>query len=42
VAAGGRQRRDFALADRIRDDLREAKVILEDHPDGKTTWKRSR
>lgn len=32
-----RQRKDFVLADRIRKDLLEARVILEDTKDGRTT-----
>ncbi|MDH7570862.1 MAG: cysteine--tRNA ligase, partial [Armatimonadota bacterium] len=36
-----RERRDFTLADRIRDDLRAVGVLLEDHPGGKTSWRLS-
>ena len=35
-----RRRRDFAAADRIRHDLAERGVLLEDSPDGSTRWKR--
>ncbi|MBI3946425.1 MAG: cysteine--tRNA ligase [Armatimonadetes bacterium] len=35
-----RQRRDFGLSDQIRDDLRAVGILLEDHPGGKTTWRR--
>jgi cysteinyl-tRNA synthetase len=35
-----RARRDFAAADRIRRELREAGVELEDQPGGRTLWKR--
>lgn len=34
-----RQRRDFALADQMREDLRTVGILLEDHPAGKTTWR---
>ncbi len=34
-----RKNRDFAEADRIRDELLSRNIILEDLPDGTTTWK---
>jgi len=39
--AQAKQQRDFALADRIRADLREAGVELEDRPGGATQWRRA-
>jgi cysteinyl-tRNA synthetase len=35
-----RKRRDFKEADRIRDELARAGVVLEDGPGGKTDWRR--
>jgi cysteinyl-tRNA synthetase len=35
-----RQRKNFAEADRIRDELARAGVVLEDSPGGATTWRR--
>jgi cysteinyl-tRNA synthetase len=37
--AEAKKRRDFAAADRIRDELKAEGVILEDGPNG-TTWRR--
>ncbi|MEE9596476.1 MAG: hypothetical protein V3V96_06840, partial [Acidiferrobacterales bacterium] len=35
-----RRNKDWAEADRIRDELKQRGVILEDDPDGTTTWRR--
>jgi len=37
--AEARRRKDFAEADRLRDQLAAENIILKDHPDGSTTWK---
>jgi cysteinyl-tRNA synthetase len=35
-----RTARNFKESDRIRDELTQAGIILEDKPDGTTTWRR--
>ncbi|MDY6825368.1 MAG: cysteine--tRNA ligase [Thermodesulfobacteriota bacterium] len=37
--AKARKEKDFATADKIRDQLADMNVVLEDLPDGTTTWK---
>jgi cysteinyl-tRNA synthetase len=39
--AQARRERRFTDADRIRDELAAEGVILEDHPDGTTTWRKA-
>lgn len=36
-----RKQKNFAVADQIREALREAGIVLEDLPDGTTTWRKS-
>ena len=38
--AAARKARDFKESDRIRDELAQAGVVLEDKPDGTTLWRR--
>jgi cysteinyl-tRNA synthetase len=40
--ASARARKDFKESDRIRDELAQMGVELEDHKDGTTTWKLKR
>ena len=35
-----RAKKDFATADKIRQELDQKKITLEDRPDGTTRWKR--
>lgn len=34
-----RESKDWALADKVRDELNEKKVVVEDRPDGSTVWR---
>ncbi len=38
--AAARKTRNFAAADKIRARLLDLEIVLEDHPDGTTTWRR--
>ena len=39
--AAARRLRDYAEADRIRDELKEQGIELEDRPDGTTDWRKA-
>ncbi|HLB06909.1 MAG TPA: DALR domain-containing protein, partial [Alphaproteobacteria bacterium] len=39
--ASARKRKEFAAADRIRDELAAMGIVLEDKPDGTTEWRRA-
>jgi cysteinyl-tRNA synthetase len=39
--AAAKKARDFAAADKIRADLLEQGIVLEDKPDGTTNWRRA-
>lgn len=41
IRAEAKQRKDFAQADRVRSNLNDVGIILEDRPDGTTDWRRA-